>query len=376
MARSFKSVFASREGEGNMRDALKGLSLASERIANFSGVLERTLERNEDNMNRMLTDFKYFAETLRRDSPSITRDLRGAASQLNSKVFPSISSGMDEVKRVSGKMGDAMEGMEDAAVQARESFKEIEQVAEKINTGKGLVGKIINEDETYTDFKKTMQGLRDYTSKLHSLDILVDMHSETMLRDWKDKAYFELKFRPSEDYFYTFQLAASERGSFTREVHYNKRFDEKGNKLTAPTATDLYRYPDRLELIKQKKYDILFGFQFGKRFDRLAFRLGLFENTFGAGVDYYVPLNTDKVHWVTTFEAFDFKGVNRLDDTRPHLKWLNKLYFMKHIYTSFGFDDIYSKHTANPFWGGGIRFGDKDLKYLLPSLPIGNLKGS
>ena len=39
-----------------------------------------------------------------------------------------------------------------------------------------------------------------------------------------------------------------------------------------------------VEKTVQKKYDILFGLQFGKRFDRLALRVGVFENTFGVGL--------------------------------------------------------------------------------------------
>ena len=375
VATSFQEAFASREGEQNLKDILKGFSKASETISNFSGVLDRVLTKNEENMNSMLSDFKIFAQNLRQDVPSITSDLKDSASMVRDKFLPGAIAGVDSLRDASIKVGNAFESVEDTAVQARDSFKEFGQVAEKINTGKGLVGKIVNEDETYTDFKKTLKGLKDYTSKLHSLDILVDMHSETMAKDWKDKAYFELKLRPSEDYFYNLQLIGSERGSYTRYVTNRKRYDNMGNELKAPTASDLYKRPNVLEKTIQKKNDILFGFQFGKRFDRLIFRLGLFENTFGAGVDYYVPLYSDKLNWITTVEAFDFKGINRFDDTRPHVKWLNKFFFMKNLYTVFGVDDVISKHNANPFIGAGLRFGDKDIKYLLPSLPVSSLKG-
>jgi len=372
----FKDVFASNEGAQNLKDVLKGFAKASDTISNFSGVLERVLTKNEQNMNGMLEDFKVFAQNLRQDGPSITSDLRDSASQLRTNVLPSISSGMENFGNASKRVGETFETLDDTAVQARESFKEFGQVAEKINTGKGLVGKIINEDETYNDFKKTMKGLRDYTSKMHSLDILVDMHSETMFKDWKNKAYFELRFRPEEDYFYNLQIIGADKGSVKRQVIDTVRYDRNGNILNAPTVSDLYKRPDSMQVTTQTKNDILFGLQFGKRFNRLAFRIGLFESTFGAGVDYYVPLNTDKLHWISSLEAFDFKGVNRMNDNRPHIKWLNRFYFMKHLYTAFGVDDVISKNSASPFLGAGIRFGDKDLKYFLSSVPIGSVKGS
>ena len=128
--------------------------------------------------------------------------------------------------------------------------------------------------------------------------------------------------------------------------------------------------PARVERVLRKKNALLMALQFGKRFDRLAFRIGLFENTFGVACDFYVPLTTDKVHWITSVEAFDFSGVNRLDDTRPHLKWINKAFFYKNLYTSFGIDDIYSRRSASPFWGAGLRFGDDDLKSFTSMLPM------
>ena len=80
-------------------------------------------------------------------------------------------------------------------------------------------------------------------------------------------------------------------------------------------------------------------------------------------------LKPDKVHWITTLEAFDFRGVKRINDSRPHLKWMNRLFFMKHIYTTFGIDDMVSNERVTPFWGGGIRFNDDDLKYVFSLLP-------
>ena len=86
-------------------------------------------------------------------------------------------------------------------------------------------------------------------------------------------------------------------------------------------------------------------------------------------------MKTDKIHWVTTVEAFDFKGTKRLNDQRPYVKWMNKVFFMRNIYTVFGMDDVFGKKTSGPFVGGGLRFGDDDLKYVLSSLPIGNIAG-
>jgi phospholipid/cholesterol/gamma-HCH transport system substrate-binding protein len=246
---------------------------------------------------------------------------------------------------------------------------------EKVNTGKGVLGKLINEDETYGDLRKTIKGLRDYIGRTQALMLNFDMHSETMLRQANAKGVFEMRLRPNSDFFYLLQLTSAEKGSVTRETTYTTRRDSNGKILNPSTATDADQYTQMalapvIETTKQKKNDLLFGLQFGKRFDRLALRLGLMENTVGFGVDYYVPLETDYFHWITSLEAYDFTGVNRINDKRPHVKWLNRLFFLKNLYTAFGVDDVCSKSSANPFIGGGLRFGDDDVKYLMGYLPI------
>jgi hypothetical protein len=113
--------------------------------------------------------------------------------------------------------------------------------------------------------------------------------------------------------------------------------------------------------------------QFGKIFGPVAVRFGLFEGSSGIGVDFDIPFSSDKFRWVTSFEGFDFIGWNRLEDRRPHLKWINKIYVMRNLYMTFGADDFISKHNSNAFFGAGIRFGDDDIKYFASS--IGGLSG-
>ena len=94
----------------------------------------------------------------------------------------------------------------------------------------------------------------------------------------------------------------------------------------------------------------------------------IFEGFAGVGVDIDLPFNKDGFRWVTSFEAFDMVGWNKLNDRRPHLKWINRMYILRNIYFTFGADDFVSKHNASGFLGGGIRFGDDDIKYILSSI--------
>jgi phospholipid/cholesterol/gamma-HCH transport system substrate-binding protein len=354
---AIKNVVATRQGEENMRNTLDAVAKASNRLADFSDVLQRTMQKNEETINSMLSDFRETAASFKAGVPQITDDVHGVAGSFQAAG-----------DKATGAFGQ----IEDTAVQARDTFREAGQVVEKINTGKGVLGKLINEEEIYGDLKKTVKGFKNYVGKTQSMMLNIDMHSETMLRKENSKGYFDLRLRPNSDCFYSVQLVAVEKGSITKDTTYYKRMDENGTELK-PTELNMpvwkkVEFAEQVERTVQKKNDLLFGLQFGKRFNRLALRVGLFENTFGVGCDYTVPLETDNVHWITTLEAFDMRGTNRLDDTRPHIKWLNRLFFWNNLYTTFGVDDIWSKADANPFIGGGLRFGDDDLKYFISYL--------
>ncbi len=343
---SIKGTVASRAGEDSIRATLESVAKASARIADFSEVLQRTMYNNESNINGTLGDIRATVQSLKDALPKTVTEVGDAAGSI------------------------------------KNTFNGATEVVDKINTGKGLVGKLINEDETYYDIKKTIGGFKEYSNKMQALMINLDMHSETMLRHFNAKGYFELKLRPNSDFFYLIQLIGDEQGTFSREKSYYTRYDDQGTVLRAreldmPTWRKV-EWADRVEKTVQRKNDLLFGLQFGKRFDRLALRVGVFESTFGAGIDFYVPLETDWFNWITTLEVFDMRGVNKynpqdpfLNEKRPHVKWLNRLFFMRCMYTAFGVDDVYGKRNANPFFGGGLRFNDDDLKYFFSMLPFG-----
>jgi phospholipid/cholesterol/gamma-HCH transport system substrate-binding protein len=355
---SMKNVVASRTGEQQIRKTMHNLAEASGKMSDFSEVLDRTMKKNEEQINLLMKHLEKSSDSLQKAIPEVSDEIKMTGA--------SVRSGIDQVS-------GTFKTIDTSATSFKETFVEAKGVMKKVNDGTGTIGKLVNEQEPYDDLKKTMKGIKNYISRASAMTIQLDMHSETLFRTKNSKGYFEAKIRPLHDYFYLVQLVADDTGRIEKERTFYQRLDktQKEIPLSEMTTVGKRDYPDILETTKQRKNAILFGFQFGKRFNRMAFRIGLFENTFGAGVDFYVPLNFQYVHWVTSFEAFDLSGYNRLNDSRPHLKWINRAYFMKNVYTTFGIDDFVSKENASPFFGGGIRFSDDDIKYVLSLVPIG-----
>jgi len=369
---SFKDAVGGVEGSQQLTSIFSNLERAAIKIASFSDTFDRSLSRNEQNIDAFL---------------EVGQDIKRLSKKLEESVLPAFQGNMERISdvfdrdfdRVATKLETTAQSIDEASLQAREGLRNISSVAEKIDEGKGLLGKLINEDETYKDLKVAVGGLKNYFSQIDRMQFVFDTHFEGFYRpaenyEYEDsKGYFDVRVHPDDDHFYILQLAASERGNIKRFELDRKYFDDEG----CPVNTDSLELKDKVEHTYRMKADffkrntISLGLQFGKIFKNVAFRVGLFESSAGGAIDINIPFSTDKFRWVTSFEIFDTTGWNRRNrkyDRRPHLKWINRMFFMRNLYAVFGADDFVSKKNGNVFFGAGIRFGDDDVKYLFTSL--------
>lgn len=371
VAQSFQEVVGTSVGREQLRNVFDNLEMTTQKLSTFADVMERSVVRNEDNIDALL---------------QIGNHVNQLAQQLQESVLPSFQDGIEKISsvfdrdfgRVATSIESATKSLDEASVQARDGLRNISSVAEKIDEGKGLIGKLVNEDETYRDLKVAIQGFKNYLTKTDRVQIVFDSHYESMYRKAENykhedgKGYFDMRIHPNEDHFYLFQVATSEKGWVNRFEEHRSYCDNDGKEID-PDKLDLSDR-ERLQFVERAKIETFsrnttkFGVQFGKIFGDLAFRFGLFEGSAGIGVDFDIPFRNDNFRWVTSFEMFDTAGWNRKEDRRPHLKWLNKMYAFRSIYAVFGADDFISKQNANIFAGFGVRFGDDDVKYFLSSL--------
>jgi ABC-type transport system involved in resistance to organic solvents, periplasmic component len=376
VTKSFKTAIGGEQGESQLRSIFNNINEASARFASMAETLDRNLSNNEDKIEDIL---------------NVGASINRVANKLDESIFPAFKDGIEKISnvfdkdfsKVAAEIGQATESLNDALSEARDGLKHVSSISEKIDDGKGLLGKLINEDETYRDLKVAASGIKNYFAKIDRMQILFDSHFETMHRPAENyryedsKGYFDVFISPNEDYFYKLELAASQKGFIERKERLRSYADQCGNTIdTCNLKLDdwaklQYIYRRRTEKIQRNTLKL--GAQFGKIFGPVAVRFGLFEGSTGIGVDFDIPFSSDKFRWVTSFEGFDFIGWNRLEDRRPHLKWINKIYIMRNIYMTFGADDFISKHNSNAFFGAGIRFGDDDIKYVASSL--GGLAG-
>lgn len=390
VSESLKDSIGGHEGTDQIRTVLRNLTCITERLSEFSEMIEGSFERNQDSIDTLL---------------QTGNQVRRLVSQLEDGLIPTFQESIEKVSsaidrdlgQVAARFNELGESFEEISAHACDSLRNVNSVAEKVNNGKGLIGKLVNEDESYHDLRIAVQGLKNYVTKVDRLQIVFDSHFEVMQRRAENyrhedsKGYLDMRIYPNQDHFYLIQLASSEKGFVYREEIERMLIDQKNPHCDnfANNKVDVLDFAESNSQIEPlsvpintifteqvdvyKRNTIKFGLQFGKIFGNIALRFGLFEGTAGAGVDVNIPLYADKLRWVTTLEAFDMRGWNRRDDRRPHLKWLNRMFFLRNVFLTFGADDFISKNNASTFFGAGLRFGDDDIKYLLSSFSGSNM---
>ncbi|MDD5475412.1 MAG: MlaD family protein [Syntrophales bacterium] len=319
---SLREVMGGEDGEANLRAIVENTRQLTEN-------LNRVVERSDKN-------FTMLAESLTEASREIQ------------KTFVALGDISERINRGEGTLGQLVENRElfDNLTVAVAS---IQRITDQISAGEGTIGKLIYEDETVENINlglksidRSMESINRYISKTEQFKTFVSYRGEYLTRTDNAKSYFQVRIEPREDMFYTFGVVADPRGR--------------------RTITDLIVDGQTTRIEEYEKSRLLFDAQIGKRFKDLALRGGIFESTGGVGIDYFAFGDTLKL----TFEAFDFD-----DERRTHLKGYADYQIFKHVYLTAGWDDFISKHgNSSPFFGLSIRFEDRDLKYLLSSVPM------
>lgn len=156
------------------------------------------------------------------------------------------------------------------------------------------------------------------------------------------KSYLSLRIKPRKDYYYILGVVDDPAGKVVEE-------DRVTTTTTGGSSTTTSIHEERTS--DKLKFDA----QIAKRFHDLTIRGGIFESSGGVGADYHLLDDRLKL----TVELFDFGN----DD--PNLKARVGYSFWKHLFVTGGVDRILEGDRRDYFLGGGIRFEDEDLKYLL-----------
>jgi phospholipid/cholesterol/gamma-HCH transport system substrate-binding protein len=309
-------------------------------------ILERA-DRIADNVDQITANGR----------PDVDRILKNVA-QASADLKDLIATTKNEIQLTGEDLRAKLDRLDKSLDEIERATTNAADVAQKVNApDQGTLGKLVNDPTIADNVEQVTEDVKSFTSSLGSLQTIVGLRVDYNLAEALSRAYFQVEIYTRPDKFYLFELGSDPRGE---------------------VGTTLYVAPDQTLVRSQviSPSGTKFTFQYGRKFDWLALRMGFKDSTGGFGAD--IDPWHGKLRLQLDLFQFSFNEWPRLRATLAYE-------FYKYLYVTAGIDDILNPARRidiagndltgqlpttyffgrDPFLGVMIRFTDEDLKSLL-----------
>jgi phospholipid/cholesterol/gamma-HCH transport system substrate-binding protein len=324
---------------GNLNRLVNELELTSREI-------RLLVAENRVQVASTVHNFDVASGTLARELPLLTADLDRTLKQIETLVASN-----------RGGVSDSLANIREVTDKLQTSVDNFNQISGKIASGQGTLGKLVNDDKAYDKVVSTLDSIQGGVESLsgtlgaiNKFKLDLDMQGYYLPDQEGSQTNFRLDVDPQDGKrLYRAGISSTPQGKRKEKDYTVIVTNPDGTTDTTKTKTITFE--------RSNVATGLFGFQAPRDVRLWA---GLIENSGGAAVDY--PLLDRRL--LLSFEAFDF---NRPDDQQPHLRLTGRWQFHPNLYLIGGYDDPLEKNSF--FLGGGIRWTDPNIKYLLSVVP-------
>jgi len=333
---SLSDVFGNEQSANSMRQILANLNQMTE-------TLNQTVQTSHSDISRLASNLAVFSDAIA--NPAIAQTIENF-SKFSETLKNIGEKNSGDINRIVENSKDASGNLNTLLSKLISVSEKADRISEKIDSGQGAIGKLINDDTTVTQLNTALSSVNTYLSQQEKYKTYVDYTGEYLIDSQDVKSYLTLRLQPREDKYYLLQIVGDPAGD-SMTTDYNRT-------LNGVVSTE--------REVEIKRDSLKFSAQIAKRYYNLGIRGGFFESTGGVGLDYYLFDDTVSV----SFEAFDFDSTKH-----PHLKLKASFSPFDHVYLSIGLDDFISE-DQNESWfiGGGIQFSDEDIKTLISNIPL------
>lgn len=357
---SLRTVMTGPTGQQRLEDIVANVQAITADVRSL-------IATNRSNVDATLLNAREITAHLRTEIPRLAATLDRVANEIGGTV----GENRDEVRQV-------VQNLRTLSTDLRTTADNLNAITGQVRSGEGTVGKLFYSDEAHERLTGALASVEGGVKSLQEtlgranriqmdLGIKADYYAglgtgedeegvETIQGNARSAVGLRLIPNPERNRFYNVELADDPRGRKREKFNIETRTNpDTGQSETIVTETTRY---DR---------DFLISAQAGWVLDDLSVRVGLFDSTGGVGADYNLG---ERIR--VTGEAFDFGGKR---DDNPHLRLLGEYVLRREkphtpqLFLTTGVDNALND-TAFIF-GGGIRWRDEDLKYLIGSVPIG-----
>jgi phospholipid/cholesterol/gamma-HCH transport system substrate-binding protein len=336
IAEDIKAITASLREALGTETGQQSLKEIVENVREISGGLSEFVQENRQAMGKTIENLEVFSKSLREQGDQIMASLKDITEKVN-KGEGTIGKLVND-DLVYDKLNRSLDDLGD-------SLKNINLVTKRVEKGEGTIGKLFTDEKAYDRFNTALEGISNAVERIDRLRVEVGGHFEQQTYNGQLKGYLSFVVQPREDKYYLVEIVGDPRGKVTKTI----------DQITVNGA------PSTVEDIKVERR-LKFNAEFGKKVSKLGLRVGLIENTFGFGLDYYLLNNALRL----SYDAWDFASDDP-EGSRTHMKVMATYSFMRYLSVNAGYDNFLNNQLDTFFFGAGLRFDDDDLKYLVGS---------
>jgi phospholipid/cholesterol/gamma-HCH transport system substrate-binding protein len=355
---SLRTVMAGPRGQQRLEDIV-------DNVRSITVQMRELIAANRTNVDATMANMRAITADLRVELPKLAASIDRVANQLGGTV----GENRQDLRQI-------IENLKTLSTDLKTTTANLNSITGQVKSGQGTVGKLIYDDEAHERLTSALGSVESGVTELKNtlgranqitmdLGIKADYYAglkenaegfENLGGNSRTAVGLRLVPNPKRNRFYNIELSDDPRGKRRDKVIVETKTDSStGQSVTITTNQTRF---DR---------DFLISAQAGWSFENLALRIGLFDSTGGVGADYSF---SDRIR--VTGEAFDLGGKR---DENPHIRLFGEYAFRKEKETSprlFITSGVENPLNDTAFIiGGGIRWRDDDLKYLLGSVPLG-----
>jgi len=313
-------------------------------LESTSNEIRALVIENRLNVASTVANLNQVSATLARELPRLASEMERTVGQISQLV---------EENR--GDVRGSLANIHELTDHLQTSVDNLNKISGKIASGQGTVGKLVNDEEAYHKVVSTLDsikgGVDSVSSTIGALQKFrfdLDLNAYALKKDSQSNFILDIDPRNGPR-LYRAGLSTTPSGNVTTKTQVIT--------TTLPDGSKQVETINNVETQNSKVLTALFGYRAP---NDLRLWAGFIEGAGGVSAEY--PWKRTNLQF--KFDAFDF---NRPDKLRPHLRLSTRWQFTPNLYLIGGYDDPLEHNSL--FIGGGIRWNDDNIKYLLGAVP-------
>lgn len=228
---------------GTLSSNKGGISSVISKIDHLATTLDSLATENRYALTNTINNFDAFSANLKAETPELIKQLSEASIALKTvmnKAEPIVANTSTGISTFFGTAND---------------------IANKVDSGQGTIGKLINDTKLYNSITNTVDSLQYMLTSVNRFHTFVRMDGLYLSKLKDSQGNFYVTLQPVPDKYYVLGVSSDPLGIST---------------------TTIRRKDGVVSRVKKTTSDVTFTAQFAKRYDNTALRLGLKQNSFGA----------------------------------------------------------------------------------------------